>query len=101
MTDEEFKREMEYQADWKRNPSAFAGPNADGVRLRDYFAAQALSGVLALHASENGLPRAGKVAQWAYEYADAMLEERLIDRTKAEVQPAIPPVEVWEGPEQE
>lgn len=50
------------------------------VTIRDYFAAKAMQGVLAsgnchIQAQEN----AGMIAQIAYLYADAMLEERKKD----------------------
>lgn len=45
----------------------------DGMTLRDYFAAAALQGVL----SKYGLDGTMQMhAQVAYQYADAMLEER-------------------------
>lgn len=42
-----------------------------GMSLRDWFAGQALSGLLA-----SGLREAGRAATDAYEIADAMLNER-------------------------
>ena len=48
------------------------GKIADMV-LRDYFAGQALTGLLAHPVGEDD---GEKVAQYAYEYADAMLEAR-------------------------
>jgi hypothetical protein len=42
----------------------------DGLSKRDYFAAAALTGLLADGASIESVPR------WAYEIADEMLEER-------------------------
>lgn len=50
---------------------------SEGMSLRDYFAGQALAGHLASFSGENvGCPPAERSAQWAYEYADAMLAER-------------------------
>ena len=43
-----------------------------GMSLRDWFAGMALQGMLARHDS---VPYQ-EVAQWAYSYASAMLEER-------------------------
>lgn len=48
-------------------------PIACGMSLRDYFAAQALSGVMA---DPNGWNRPANTAANAYDYADAMLAER-------------------------
>jgi len=45
-------------------------------RLRDYFAAQAMSGILASCTNEDPFPRDEKLAKWCYEFADAMLAER-------------------------
>ena len=45
-----------------------------GMTLRDYFAGQALTGV---DHSEHGCLDA---ARWAYEAADAMMEERKLER---------------------
>jgi hypothetical protein len=42
-----------------------------GMTLRDYFAAKALAN---LYTHDSGNP--GKVAEWAYHIADAMLAER-------------------------
>ena len=49
------------------------GAGEPGMSLRDYFAAHALTGILA---APGALPNKVKVAVWAYEYADAMLEAR-------------------------
>ncbi len=46
----------------------------DGMSLRDWFAGQALAGVLS--DSENGVPLYSKLAEWAYTIADGMLEQR-------------------------
>ena len=61
-----------------KNPPAF--PNdvktiseRAGMTLRDYFAAQALQGMLAM---PNGDGEKDDYARWAYQYADAMLERR-------------------------
>jgi hypothetical protein len=50
-------------------------PGPCSIRVRDYFAAQALQGILASFADEQ-LPDENKAARWAYEYADAMLRAR-------------------------
>lgn len=44
-----------------------------GMSLRDYFAAQALVGMLA-HPTANG--NYTEFSEWAYKYADAMMEAR-------------------------
>jgi hypothetical protein len=46
--------------------------DAEGMALRDYFAAKAMQGMLA---SDADLGEAG-LAKWAYVYADAMLAAR-------------------------
>lgn len=45
-----------------------------GMTLRDWFAGQALAGLLA-NATLGSEP-AGEIARWSYETADAMLAER-------------------------
>jgi hypothetical protein len=51
----------------------YSGPaHADGMSLRDYFAGQALAGLLGLEPL--GTPETE--AERAYRYADAMLSER-------------------------
>jgi len=56
--------------------SSIGEPN-DGMSLRDYFAAQALAGMLAAHSGEGvAFPAAGVAAMSAYDYADAMLKAR-------------------------
>ena len=49
----------------------------NGMSLRDYFAGQALAGYLANAKAES---RVAVVAEWAYDYADAMLAERQKER---------------------
>lgn len=49
----------------------------EGMTLRDYFAAKALQGLLAMCAGEHinsGTP--AEVAKYAYEHADAMIARR-------------------------
>jgi len=48
----------------------------DGMSLRDYFAAQALAGLIAAHTGEMSLPVANHAARDAYEFADAMIVAR-------------------------
>jgi len=48
----------------------------DHLELRDYFAAAALTGILASHTGETALPSDGSASREAYEYADAMLKQR-------------------------
>lgn len=57
------------------NPFAFPGhPDGNnGMSLRDYFAAVALQGLLADHTVEMNT---SEYAQWSYQLADDMLEER-------------------------
>ena len=45
----------------------------EGMSLRDWFAGQGLAGVL-VH--EQAFLSPERVAEWAYQYADAMLAER-------------------------
>jgi len=52
---------------------------SDGMSLRDYFAAQALTALISKEKKDGlncGLKAVPRMAEWAYEYADAMLEER-------------------------
>ena len=61
-----------------------------GMSLRDYFAAAALTGIIACHAdSDPRLPEDDKAAKWAYEYAGAMLAAR--EPKPAVVGPCFPP----------
>ena len=57
------------------HPGAFP-PNEDkGMTLRDYFAAKAMAAMLTHDAQKNDWPDA-KVAEWAYNAADAMMDFR-------------------------
>lgn len=48
-----------------------------GMTLRDYFAAQAMAATInAPFESDNYASNPGRVAEYAYQYADAMLAER-------------------------
>ena len=49
-----------------------------GITKRDYFAAKALEALILKDKDDTnrGLSAVPKMAQWAYEYADAMLAER-------------------------
>jgi hypothetical protein len=63
------------------NPQAFPrthshGPSADGMTLRDWFAGQALAGVLQLPGTFAVRVTQPEVAACCYEMADAMLAER-------------------------
>lgn len=56
---------------------AFPGPKSNGITLRDYLAAQALSGMLANQSTlinDSDVIRA--IAGVSYDLADAMLEAR-------------------------
>ena len=53
---------------------AFPCVTTAGMSLRDWFAGQALAGMLAYPAPGAPIPRV--VAKAAYEYADAMIAER-------------------------
>lgn len=51
--------------------------HAEGMSLRDWFAGQALAGIIATaSAKEVNLPTDEEASQWSYAYADAMLAER-------------------------
>ena len=63
------------------NPDDPAFPHGDahrGMTLRDYFASQALTGILAFPTRPGDPNVHGQVARAAYEYADAMLAARRI-----------------------
>ena len=49
----------------------------EGMTLRDYFAANAMQGILS---STTTKPNSQLIAEWAYNLADAMLEEREIEK---------------------
>jgi hypothetical protein len=57
-------------------PNDFKYPENKGMSLRDWFAGQALTGVLATSHRESP----ALLARWSYEIADAMLKERQIER---------------------
>lgn len=66
--------------DKPENPPAFPVPSiSDGMTLRDWFAGQALAGLLGGHGhvfiANGNSPRNGCV-RMAFEYADLMLAER-------------------------
>lgn len=44
----------------------------NGMTLRDYFAAAALTGLM----EQSGVLHDKEIAKWAYEFADAMLKAR-------------------------
>ena len=47
-----------------------------GMTLRDWFAGQALAGLLAHSDNDETEATSDTASRWAYEYADAMLAER-------------------------
>ena len=49
---------------------------AENMTLRDYFAAQALGGILACFREYSGADRTKTRVQLAYEYADEMIKQR-------------------------
>ena len=61
-----------------QNPDAFHPPQ-DGMSLRDYFAGQALVGIVSRMAPNARLPN-DESAAWAYQFADAMLAAREASR---------------------
>lgn len=62
------------------NPPAFPHARNDGMTLRDYFAAKAISGVFSntviMNVASTKKEMANFLARFAYEMADAMLAER-------------------------
>lgn len=54
-------------------PAGDVYPGFSGMSLRDWFAGQALTGLIA-HPSAEGSVQS--ITQWAYDYADAMLAAR-------------------------
>lgn len=63
-----------------RTGEGFGDPNYDapGMSLRDWFAGQALAGILATGAGDDDSQALRQIiAEDAYGYADAMLRERL------------------------
>ena len=57
------------------NPQAFPHEFRDGMYLRDYFAAQALQGMLASGNLPKTMPDAD-IAECSYNLADAMMKAR-------------------------
>jgi hypothetical protein len=56
---------------WNGNEGCPCGP---GMTLRDYYAAAALTGLLHIGAQPDASPRV--LAEYAYKFADAMLDRR-------------------------
>ncbi len=56
------------------NPRAFPRAGQAGMTLRDYFAGQAMQGLIA--SDHEQVRSEDKVAQWAYDQADEMLRAR-------------------------
>lgn len=52
-------------------PSVTTLSYEEGMTLRDYFAAQAMQGYIA-----SGQVEPDRIAEWAYQHADAMLKAR-------------------------
>ena len=60
-----------------RHPTTGVTTSSEGMDLRDYFAASALQGLLAYHATSGRYaPPDDELARQSYKAADAMLEER-------------------------
>lgn len=60
-------------------PTANGGSPDDGMTLRDYFAAKAMAAMVAKSDGQSktaGAKGVWLIAQYAYEFADAMLLER-------------------------
>lgn len=51
---------------------------ADEFTLRDYFAGQALAGIMTNIAKDFGEDPLGTISKLCYDYADAMLDYRLL-----------------------
>jgi len=60
-----------------RHPTTGVTTSSEGMDLRDYFAASALQGLLAYHATSGRYaPPDDELARQSYKAADAMLEAR-------------------------
>lgn len=60
------------------NPPAFPyHGEADGMSLRDYFAAHIMSGLAVAAYTQDGIATSDNIAMYAYSVADAMLKQRL------------------------
>lgn len=57
-------------------PGVGQGVYWEGMTLRDYFAAAALQGLIAVTVNNDYFPDPKKCAEMAYQYADAMLLQR-------------------------
>lgn len=67
---------MEEASDVER-PVIITRQSNGGISIRDYFAAHAMTGILAMHADSCAeSPNMAVVVRESYEYADAMLVER-------------------------
>ena len=54
----------------------FETPALPGMTLRDWVAVQVLPSIIAAHVAAHGHIMKTQQAEWAYEYADAMMEAR-------------------------
>lgn len=52
------------------------GVDSPGMTLRDWFAGQAVIGIMACHANEGFSLQPENCARWAFDVADAMLKAR-------------------------
>jgi hypothetical protein len=72
-------------ADGSWQPKSYYGMQGEpGMSLRDYFAAQALTGLLHIGAEPTASPRV--LAEYAYKFADAMLAHRAAAAERGEGQ---------------
>lgn len=61
---------------YDENPKLMVGASGTNVTLRDYFAAQAMSGDLAACAGNDTPTDLVALARWSYRMADALLNAR-------------------------
>ncbi len=56
---------------------AISSESYEGMSLRDWFAGQALVGILPMYGADpGGQSGVSQIANWAYMYADAMIQAR-------------------------
>lgn len=69
----DYEAEQNKRVWWLNNTG---GAAQDNLTVRDYFAAQALQGLISRLYTEESEPLEQDLVGYAYEYADAMMKER-------------------------
>lgn len=75
------KQDTNFDPNSRRNKIIVLPKNEIGINIRDYFAAKAMQGYLsAFRLPHKEFPDEDDFAQWAYDMADAMIDERIPEK---------------------